>query len=167
MVRFNWTNKIPYLTSTSGEYDACLSQALIPGRVDVCVPEASVYDWRVSGQQDYDNVDHWPTSLRPETSFSRYDYSPLKARGPTYLSPESAISGISYKEQTQPYDQCLYLEHHWPTSGQYAQPDGSTTLNSTTLNYGDPSASTTTSGTSGFIPAHFNGKPLLLLRDFK
>ena len=158
MVSFNWTSRNPYLTSASGDCDAYLNQALIPARVGDRVPETFAYDWRVCGQQDhYDDVDRWPTSLKPETSFSRYDYSP-----PTYLPPESTIPGISYKAQFQGYDQWLYLEHYWPTTEQYAQPHGSTTLN---CDY--PSANTTTPEAPEFIPAHSNSKPLPLLRDFK
>ena len=166
MAYFNYTNFCS--NSTSGEYDGCLSQASVPDQVDVYAPETSTNGWVEYDQRYYDNVARWPTSLRPEANLGKRDYSTLRGRGLTYISP----GPTSYETQTHGYDQWVYPEHHWPTAQQDAQPNYITQQyarsdytthqyawpNYTTQNY-DASANTATLEASELLPAPSNSEP--------
>ena len=166
MACFNWANTDFYSNSTSGEYDGCLTQALVPEQVDVGIPETLTNGWIADDQQYYDDVARWPTSLRPETNFGKRDCSTLKGCGHTYIFPESTPC----ETQTQGYDQWVYPENYWPTTQRYAQPNHATQQYArpdyTTPSY-DASADTATLEAPESTPALSNSEPSLLLRDFE
>ena len=153
MAYFDWSIGS---TSTFGEYNAHLSQALVPEQVDVNAPETSTNAWSIlPEQQDHYDVDRWPTNFEPGVNFGEYDYSILKGRGLTNLSPEPTTSGTSY-------DQWLFPEFCWPATERWAQPD-----HRTALNYDNPSASRATLEVPELMPAPSNSEPFLLLRGFE
>ena len=154
MAYFNWPDTSLCSTSTFGEYDIYPSQAFFPEHVNVCAPETSANGWGVRSQQDYDDVDRWPTSLNPEVNLGKYKYGILKSRSLTYLSPEPTTSGTSYDQRLDP-------EFHWPTTEQCTQP------NYTILNYDNPFASIAALEAPGLMPAPSNSEPSLLLGGFE
>ena len=119
MAFLNWPNTTLYPNSTYSEHDGCLSQALAFEQVDISAPETSTNGWSASGQQSYDDVARWPTSLYPEVNLGKRNCSTLKGRVLTYISPASTSS----ETQTKGYDQWIYPEHYLPTTEQYTQPD--------------------------------------------
>ena len=152
MACLNWPNMSLYSTSTSGEYYGCPSQVFVSEHMGVCAPETSANGWGVREQQDYDDVDRWPTSLEPEVNLGKHNYNILKSRGLTCLSPEPTTSGTSY-------DQWLYPELHWHTTEQYIQPDYTT--------YGNLFASAATLDAPELGPVPSNSEPSLLQGGFE
>ena len=119
MAYFNWPNTTPYPKSTYSEHDGYLSQVLAFEQVDASAPETSTNGWSASGQQSYDDVARWPTSLYPEVNLGKRNYSTLKGRVLTYISPASTSSST----QTQGYDRWIYPACYLPRTEQYTQPD--------------------------------------------
>ena len=111
---FNDTNGAGFYTTTaSGEFYGYPIKTSVPGWVEVPVTLPS--GWGLGGWPDY--VADSRTSLGGVAGYTQHHSNSLTNHGPPHILPESTSLATSRGEQTQGYNQSLFVEGHQPAVG--------------------------------------------------